>query len=251
MGWQIVLVFALGCGRIGFDATSAGDGGGGTDSGGLPANGLVAHWPLDDTSGTVAIDTVGQSPGVYMDGASPATDSVPGVYGGAIDFDTGGGYIDLGAAPALDLATTFTFTAWVQPQGFSMNANGNGMLFSAGDIDSAYWNAALSDDGVDMRFGYSPDRGRAVLSAPVTSRIGQWMHVAIVKDGDAGTNVTLYIDGREVATGAAGPTGSVGAKTIGSDKEGDYDEQVDAILDDLRLYDRALSAAEIAACCPP
>src|SRR5213594_1445771 len=61
-----------------------------------PPSGIIAWWPLDETSGTVARDIVGNNPGVYVNGPVPA----PGNVGGALRFSGSNQYV---GAPDSDL----------------------------------------------------------------------------------------------------------------------------------------------------
>ena len=73
----------------------------------------------------------------------------------------------------------------------------------------------------------------------------QWHHVAAVKNGGGPGNLLIYLDGVAAppltVTVSAAPTG---AKTIGI-KNGQFDTPFAGDLDELRLYNRSLNAAEV------
>ncbi len=78
---------------------------------------------------------------------------------------------------------------------------------------------------------------------------GQWVHVAAVlpEGGNNTDKVLLYINGvKETVTVTAGAlnTGSVAAMRIGTNEGGNY---FTGLIDDVRVYDRALTAEEIMA----
>ena len=60
---------------------------GGEAASAQPTSGLVAHWTLDETSGSTANDSAGSSDGNYYGGMAPATTNVPGRFDNAQDFD--------------------------------------------------------------------------------------------------------------------------------------------------------------------
>jgi len=84
---------------------------------------------------------------------------------------------------------------------------------------------------------------RAALSAPPTQWQGKWRHVALTFR--SGGRVCLYVDGAQVAAGDSPADGiETNACRLFAGSVGPYG-QANAVLDDLRVYGRALSAAEI------
>ncbi len=72
---------------------------------------LVAHWRFDESSGTTALDSSGNGLNGTLEG-DPQW--VPGVIGGALEFD-GDDYVDFGAPEVFDFGTEdFTITAWIK-----------------------------------------------------------------------------------------------------------------------------------------
>ena len=114
------------------------------------------------------------------------------------------------------------------------------MLFQHG-ATGGNWGVYFSP-GDQMDFSEFGDNDLASGAAPTDT--ATWHHVAWVKDGDSGTNVTFYVDGVVVGTVTAGATTAGGAKRLGGDAwyDGDY---FDGLLDNVRLYDRALTPGEI------
>lgn len=76
------------------------------------ADGAAAYWKLNETSGSVAVDTIGLQNGTYVGGIS----SVAGLVDGdtAVDLSSGR-YVNLGDNDAYSIATTeeLTFEAWI------------------------------------------------------------------------------------------------------------------------------------------
>ena len=100
-------------GLLGIGITAAsGSGGGQSYSALVLADGAVGYWKLNETSGTVAVDTTGLQNGTYVGRIS----SVAGLVDGdtAVNLSSGR-YVDLGDNDAYSIATTeeLTFEAWI------------------------------------------------------------------------------------------------------------------------------------------
>lgn len=88
--------------------------------------------------------------------------------------------------------------------------------------------------------------GRVFATSALT--IGAWSHLAATYDG---AMIRVYVNGLQVAAGAG--SGVFGMDTSKltlcgnqNDASGTITENVDAVIDDLRIYKRALTAAKIA-----
>jgi hypothetical protein len=225
------------------DAARTPDAAGEPDAGrdaGLPTLGLVAHWPLDTIDGTstrTTPDVVGGFDGEVRGTAS----IVPGTVDGAISLDGSSGFVRIPNAPELNFAGVITLAAWCRPRaidgfrivvahGTSFSPNGEVYLrLESDDYQAGSW------DGGDHR---------AVSPIPQDDR-DTWVHLAGVYDG---TNWRLYRNGQEVDV-----DGNVGAVTvnevwaIGARSRSTADRFFEGEIDDVRIYNRALSAAEILA----
>jgi len=72
--------------------------------------GLVAHWPLDEGSGTTAVDLSGNGHDATIGGTA---NWVPGQIGLALDFDGSSTYIDMDDRV---VEGTFSLTMWLKPR---------------------------------------------------------------------------------------------------------------------------------------
>jgi len=106
------------------------------------------------------------------------------------------------------------------------------------------WLGADSSDGklitTLMEFPYGP------LESEVVITDGQWYHVGLVYDLDASCR-RLYADGVEVAkdTDLSGGVASGGSLYIGAGKNLDACSFFWGLIDDVCIYNQALSAKEI------
>ncbi|MFD7685232.1 LamG-like jellyroll fold domain-containing protein [Streptomyces sp. NPDC059781] len=193
----------------------------------------VGHWPLDETSGTVARDTAGGH-----DGTATGVTWVPG--GGGAVFDGQGGQIMTGG-PVVETGEgqSFTIAARVRLSA----APGN-------------WATAVSQDAGDASafyLQYAVDENRWALSRPGLRAAGRsepavnvWTHLVGVCDGPART-LRLYVNGvQEAEAEDTNPMSATGPFIIGRASYGG--QAVDffpGAVRDVRVFDRALTAARI------
>ncbi len=205
--------------------------------------GLVGHWTLDETSGTTIADSTGNGYDLTASGVSPVTDSVTGPIGNAISFDgTADERIYLNASPNQPPITSHvTLCAWAYNNagntGRIAGTSGQGGTFA---YDIGYNHFDISADGLNAT------NTRVSTTAPSN----QWYHLCGVYDDTVDT-LSLYMDGVRVAGPTAHPSGSLNVSarpfTIGARASSGIDIEFDGSIDDVRLYDRPLSAAEITA----
>ena len=208
-------------------------------------NGLVGAWEFtenaDDSSGN-------ENHGVVY-GATLTTDRF-GNANSAYSFDGVDDYVFV--TPNLGGLTEFTKTLWIAPR-----ASIYGSLFRTpnGGIGYDSGISKLALDVIGDRQGgmlsnpYSYDIHSAMPFSFVTDR---WTHVAFV--GNADNSASLYIDGSEISFSSSihdgGVTGKLNGTIIGatykSNETPQFESFADAVIDDLYLYSRALSPAEIA-----
>lgn len=192
-----------------------------------PPAGMVSWWPGEDSG----LDVAGTNDASLM-GASFA----PGKVGRAFLF---GGTDELVRAPdsaTLDIVDQLTIETWVFP-----DPVGSARIVDkvTGGTSDGY---LFDTIGGKLRFGVSA--GGSMSNAEIAS--GAWTHVAGVYDG---VNVRLYIDGvGETPTPA---TGSISTNafplTIGANHETSAGDLWSGEIDELAIYNRGLSATEIAA----
>ncbi|MEZ3180018.1 protein kinase [Streptomyces pimonensis] len=194
----------------------------------------VGHWPLDETSGTVARDTAGGR----HDGTATGVTWLPG--GGGAVFDGQGSQIVTGG-PVVETGKgrSFTVAAWVRLSAVPGN-----------------WATAVSQDSGDASafyLQYAVEGNRWALSRPGRRATGRsepavnvWTHLAGVCDSRART-LRLYVNGvQEAEAEDTGPMSATGPLVIGRASYGG--RAVDffpGAVRDVRVFDRALDAARI------
>jgi hypothetical protein len=152
-------------------------------------------------------------------------------------------------AASLDLSGSWTASAWVNVT--TLPANGTVVKTIAKDDGSANSNYALSLDnndhcsgGVSWEVGFDTAGGSSYQSCYLTTiNTGTWYLVTGTWNG---TMLTLYVNGVSVATSTPGavPTSSSGNPLeLGNEAGNSF--YVNGVIDDARVYNRALSAIEI------
>ena len=206
-------------------------------------SGLVAYYPFNGN----ANDESGNGNDGTVNGATLATDRF-GNSNSAYSFDASSSqYIDV--ANDLTNFADFTYSLWIDINSLSgyLMQTGNGVI--SYDISTKRLSGGISGDriggtgsGASTRYTYSY----------VDSSIeDNWVHVVFV--GKSDNSGLMYIDGTEVSTTYTPDSGVtsdtidtvIGAKynTNGSTRSAFYN----GVIDDIRIYDRALSTVEVQA----
>ncbi|HKW31117.1 MAG TPA: LamG-like jellyroll fold domain-containing protein [Verrucomicrobiae bacterium] len=197
--------------------------------------GLVAAYSFDEGSGTTVFDASGNGNNGIIGGASWTTS---GKYGNALVFDGVSTLVTINNSASLQLGTAMTLEAWVNPS-----------------VVSGAWRDVIYK-GVDNYYleGTSPGTGNvpamggtfASMSLYGTAALpmNTWTHLAATYDG---TTLRLYVNGIQVASRAQ--TGAIATSTnplqIGGDSI--YSQFYQGMLDEVRVYNVALTAAQVQA----
>ncbi|KKM67490.1 hypothetical protein LCGC14_1470580, partial [marine sediment metagenome] len=166
-----------------------------------------------------------------MEAGDQTTDRINGV----LNFDGTDEQITIVANAALDLSTNFTVSGW-----FYKNTSGTeNLIYSAGTINTQYW-TVRSDPSDKIEFNVDGTGGWASSTAIGT---GAWHHMAVVKAGDAGTNMSFYVDGQPNGTATVGsvPAATGQTRAIGYRPESN-DFYWAGKLDEIRVLSTARSA---------
>ena len=209
---------------------------------------LLGWWKLDDGTGTTTVDSSGNgNDGTFV--GDP--EWVAGKFGSALLFDGQGcERVSLGG---LDIPSgAMTVTCWFKADNLDTPGNDPRMVSKAfgGSGDQHMWMFSSSRQGGNklLRIRLKTNDGQPTLEMKAGSfEVGEWIHGAIWWDG---TNMKIYKNGAEVGTMAKGGTSvaldpAVQA-AIGNQPIGAENRPFDGIIDDVRIYTRALTEAELA-----
>ncbi len=206
---------------------------------GMPTAGLIAYYPFDGN----ANDQTANANHLTISNATLVADR-NGTANAAYRFDGATSSMRAVVGPELSV-NAVTMAAWVKVNG---NGNFSPRLFGVGPAGSSgqYYALIQTGTGIGSQLWYygsgvTPD----LTGTNTTWSDGSWHHVAVTDDG---ANYTIYVDG--VVDTQVASTGNMVAFTSAVLQVGMSDNGLDAFngdMDELRFYNRALSATEIQA----
>jgi len=195
---------------------------------------LVGWWKFDEGSGTVALDMSGHGNHGALQG-DPQW--VSGRDGGALEFDGAGDYVDCGNSPSISPTTELTVMAWIKVNPWTKTWEA---ILAKGDNS---YRLSRSGSGNATHFGCGGTSGN-YFDGSVVVTDNEWRHVAGVYNG---ASMIIYIDGVEdtriPSTGSV--TASANNLFIG-ENSGAAGRHITGLIDDVRLYNKALTVEEIA-----
>jgi N-acetylneuraminic acid mutarotase len=197
----------------------------------------IAQWKLDETAGDIAYDSVGDHDSTLN--GNPFWQPTSGMRSGALLFGGVDDYVDtpfiLNAAKG-----SLSVFAWIYG-----GAPGQVIISQTGDFGGTWLGIDPSEGKLITGFS---DIYFGVLVSETVITDGQWHHVGLVYDLDS-LHRLLYVDGVLVAEDATVVSGmpSDGGLYIGASKDLDAAFFFSGLIDDVRIYDSALTAEEIAA----
>jgi hypothetical protein len=204
--------------------------------------GVVAWWKLDEGTGTNAFDSSGFTNTAFLT-LGPLWTNNARINGGVV-FDGTDDYLRVpDIATNLDFnGKRFTVALWARTTRTTKQL----LVEKQGAEADSFRFAIDRDDAVEG--GFSVYSGSAWIDCSTNNRIltnGQWHHLAVTHDR---TNFVLYLDGKvdRIQAGIESYKDSTQPFNIGRSfiKSG---WNFQGTLDDIRVYNRALSASEIAA----
>jgi hypothetical protein len=212
--------------------------------------GPIAHWKLDDAAGTTSLDSEGGHDGTLSGG-----NWTTGKDNGALDFDGSNDYVDLTSDAELDdvFLGGATVMAWIRVTDWGESDHGRILDKSsqtAGDRDG--WMIAVNGDNpsVEIAQGFTGGRGYWRTQAG-TFTLNDWVHVAFVYDASSAANdPVIYLNGvAQSSLVEVSPSGTLRSDASISLRMGNHAQSTsrtfDGKIDDVRIYDRMLDAAEI------
>jgi len=194
---------------------------------------LVANWPLDAD----AKDIIGGHDGILVGGAQITDDPERGR---VLSVDGIDGRVEIPHSDELVFEPTDSFTIAVWLNIRTLPGSWAGIVTKSRDISPWYglwvtpsnqWHFVGGEGGTNVRM----DTGTAMTG---------WLHLAGVYDADRNTQ-TLYVNGTVIdeSTGATITSSGAGDVWFGGAKS--VNEYLDALVDDVRIYNHALTEEEI------
>jgi hypothetical protein len=215
-----------------------------------PSRGLVGYWQFDGSGNSVVDSSGNGNNGVLINSTQGA-----GKYGQAVQLSgVNDSHVSIPASQSLDSFTNqITVTAWVfpevAPEGFKVIASRQiGTLLHP---DQFYLGFGPENGQMHYKWHLGTNDNGTINDVSIytgTPASNRWIHMAGTYDGSL---IRLYVDGVEI--GSQPLTGKIQVDgnpvTIGGEENGAVsqvvDGEFDGRIDEVRLYNRALSAAEI------
>ena len=212
------MLFLAGCG--------SGNGSGPVQNTSNLSEGLVAHWSFDNGD---ARDDSGNGLDGNLYGVTPTTDRF-GNAGKALSFD-GSSYVVMPNGSTLNISGEGTVSLWVKE-----NGDTGTLLWKRFYTGSIGWTLYIGFPNTVI--GYVNENASLVISS-ITQ--GQWQHVVLVYGQN---HMKLYVNGilRSSTANTNGFQASDADLYIGKDDSGNYYK---GAIDDVRIYNRALTDAEV------
>ncbi|MBL7188191.1 MAG: hypothetical protein ISS70_17855 [Phycisphaerae bacterium] len=202
---------------------------------------LVGWWKFDEGQGTNALDWSGQgNHGTLVGGPK----WIAGYDGDGVELDGGDDYVTLPIGPVISSLTSATFTGWVN---FANTGGAWQRIFDFGSGTGSYiflCPRTGSDGPLRLAITTGGGGGESLINSPDTLASG-WHHVAAVIEP---AGMRLYVDGVVAASGSTSviprDLGQTANNWLGRSQYG-ADAYLNGSLDDFRIYDFALSQAQI------
>jgi len=203
-------------------------------------SGLVGYWKFDETTGTSTYDSSGNSNvGTLING--PTRQSGTNCQaGGCLSFDGSTNYVTSSDSNSLDIAGNLTVSAWVKWNSFK----DYGLIVDKGPANGsvntsnyAIWSYANNTIKGFIGNGSANNETDYISTSVLTT--GVWHLVNLVADG---SSLSIYVDGafRASTTQTVTPAANAYSLYITAPTY-----TLDGLIDDVRVYNRALSANEI------
>ncbi len=236
------------------------------DSTGNSSSGLIAHYDFDEDT-AVAVDVSGNGNDVVVAGnffgEDPQIDSDSIAGSGSISFD-GGSFLTASSSLLPTLAGTFSLSLWVKTMddsSYQGDVAWDGACVVSADVPDSLVNGdiipvALTGGQVAFNTG-SPDYGDNTINSSALVNDGQWHHIVVMRNQPTGEK-DIYIDG-VLDTSDFDTTNllndpkilTIGSKADASDSDPASPGETGSngymgLVDDIQIYNRVLSAEEVA-----
>ena len=201
--------------------------------------GLVAHWSFDENGDQAKDNSHNENVGKVI--GSPKR--VAGVKGQALEFDKKKKtHVQVADNKSLDIINSITIEAWINPKSVYIGNDWKHRNCVLGKPTAYYLDINEKGNLASYLYGAQPQEW-LVGQTNMEKFIGKWVHIATVYDGK---NHTLYINGKpEKRVGKKGKIRSVDRMLeIGWV---DNERYFDGLIDEVKLWNRALSRDELTA----
>ena len=217
-----------------------------SDTGDSLRHGLVAHWTFDESEGSEIKDRIHAAQTGSLEGGTTRTD---GPVGRAVSFDGQQSRVWVGSPQTLDLPADMSAFAWIRCANVAAGEYGQCIYGQTGPGGNGGQYELCVGRGKNLHEVTVLWHDVDVCVSNAKLKSGEWYHIGFTRTGHPGNwNCTIYVDG--MASGVANNiVTDVGpALPFAMGRPGAYDGlYFQGELDDFRIYDRALTPAEVKA----
>ena len=179
-----------------------------------------------------------------------ATWTAQGEFGSALVFNGSGAYVDLGNGSSLRLTGSMTVSGWIKAAAFPVD---DAAIVSkrTGTLVGYQLDATVDTGSRTIGFKLTSGTGGKMFRYGATAlQVNQWYHVAGVYDAGAQT-LSVYLNGQQDNGALVGPvTGTQQDSPLDVNigrRAGAAGYEFNGAIDEVRIYSRALTQAEIQA----
>jgi hypothetical protein len=207
---------------------------------------LVGYWPMNEGNGSVAYDDSGNNNNGLLNG-SPAWLSGGCKLGACLEFPSGGNYVSVVATSSLNISNNLTITLWIKgnalvPSGGSFHPITKWTGVSDANYVLYYCGSACGSNDVFKWYANANGTWQNVSNNTPAVATTTWNQVAFVYTSGGGQ---IYWNG--MAQGSLVANGLLATSTNGLNIGSDASTGDDFDMNAVRIYSRALTAAQIAA----
>jgi len=209
--------------------------------------GLIAEWNFDSCNVTAPNGITDSSGNGYHATGNNGLTTATGRICTAGSFDGNNDYASLPGFPNLN--TSFTISSWINPNAI----NSDQRIFADDESNSNGFAFSLGDGGNGRLRLFSRNVSPISLDSSAVISTGSWYHVVAVHDSINKTR-QIFVNGVDATGGPRAYTGtwgsdnglaSIGGETDGAGSEANANWRFNGLIDEVRVYNRALSTEEI------
>jgi hypothetical protein len=192
--------------------------------------GLMAYWAFEEDGGTVAEDLTGNGHQAKLaNGAAFG----PGRVGRGVVLDGAGATLEMPTLSTTGFPRVGALSVWLKG---NFGGTVDGWIFDRSDMTRRHWFVRKRDGALLQVAFVEADAGQiAGVQVPASSDV--WIHLVVVW----GTEEVVYVDGLEKLRRDLGAWAPTGQTFIFGERTNSFE----GTIDEIRLYNRALTAAEV------
>jgi len=198
-----------------------------------PTDGLVGYWPLNNINNGSVQELINGYTGSVQEGVLTGS----GKIGGAAKFEGEDAYISIDSGP--DVSESFSIAAWVNANNINHTEYPLAVSKWQRGVNRDYLIGVFNDGRLYSQFNSEPDGNKTTIFGPEVS-LSTWYHCVLVYDGTGGM---FYVDGTSRGQ-KDGKFDNTSSNIVIGSKDGGGNPW-NGLVDDVRIYNRALSESEI------